>query len=180
MIEYDLVNGKLAIKPETLTVAVFKEIWDFDGSKSKELASSLLTYVFTMCDDTSRNAFRNLPFNERDAACRHNAFGSKTYKIPDKMVEPIQRAMDWYEYLNGTPVSRLHKASQKSVDRIAIFLDKTEADSFEQVESIMGYLGKVSAVLKGMSESEKAMKGEKEQTRNKQGTTTSLRTKKLI
>lgn len=180
MIEYDLVNGKLAIKPETLTVKAFKDIWDFDKSKTKELASSVLTYVFTMCDDRDKNPFKDIAYNEKEAACKKNAFGDKNFKIPDALVGPVEEAFAWYDFLNANAISRIFKAANVALDKVAHTITTTEVVTMDHAKAVMDQMKNLTGIIKGYQDAEKAMRGEREKARNKQGNTNSLRTRRLI
>lgn len=180
MIKYTISGRKVQVDPETFTVAAFKAIWDYDKTDKKDLASNLLTFVFTMNDERELNPFRDVSFDKKEAACKNNAFGDPNYKFNKEEEALIKAAAEWFLFLNSSSIQRLARAAEKSIDRIASFLDTHDVDSMEDVAAIMGQLKTLSAVIKGKKEMDKEAREEMDRTKLKGGGKQSLNSKRML
>ena len=150
MIEYNLVNGKLQIDPATLTVSAFNAIWNHDKNPKKTNASNMLTYIFTMKDLRQKNPFRDLPFSQKEAACKKNAFGDRNHKFSEQENELIELAFAWMDHLNSNATQRLSIAMDRKIDQMSDFLMDSANDvkNQEQFDAQSEAMQKIHHIIK--------------------------------
>jgi hypothetical protein len=167
MVDFNLVKGKLAIDPYTLTVSAFNDIWEYDKSKNKAKASNMLTYVFHYCDITQKNPFRNLPVGHKDQYARRNAFGNQNYKFKKEEQELIDRAIAWYEVLNKNSVLRMSMAIDIKLDQMTEFLldEKNKITTSVQFEDQSKVLGQLEKILQSKKRTDDFVRNELEKTK---------------
>lgn len=171
---------KVKIDPETLTVRAFNDIWNYDKTEKKDLASNLLTFVFTMNDERELNPFRDVAFDKKEAACKNNAFGDSEYKFNNTEIELIRNATEWFRLLNSNAIQRLASASEKAIDRIASFLENHKVESMQDVKQIMDQLKVLGTVIKGKKDMDKEVKEEMDKTKLKGGGKQSLNSRGIL
>ena len=124
---FDLQNRIVVISPEALLIPEFKEIWDRDNSKHKEVAMAELSYVYFVSD--YKSIYRS-GISEGEL----HAVVAKDF-LKDEAYEPcpaVRLAMKKYMVLQETPSMRLLMASLSTVDNLTVYLqhvDLSERDS---------------------------------------------------
>lgn len=175
MIEFNIVDRKLRIDAQTLTVAAFNEIWEYDTSKSKGKASNMLVYVFHCCDITERNPFRDLPEASKELYAKKNAFGKQDYKFPEEEERLIDAAKQWYNVLNKNSILRFSWAIDRKIDQMADFMLNPENDitNIDQYESQAAEIAKVDKILQSKKRTDEFVLRQLEKTKIKGGQTLS-------
>lgn len=169
MVDFNIVNGKLIIDPQTLTVQAFNQIWDSDTDKVKTKASNMLTYIYHMKDIRKENPFRDLPMSQKEGMCKRNAFGKQDHRFNDKEQAMVDRAMAWYDVLNKTAVQRLSVSMDRKLDQISEFLDDTKNDikTVDQLEDQSNAMQKIEKILASKKRVDEFVRDELEKSKVK-------------
>ncbi len=180
MIKYTIKDRKIVIDPETLTVKAFNDIWNYDRSSTKSNASNLLTYVFTMNEEREFNPFRDVEWDKKEQACKLNAFGNAEHKFNKEEIDLIDKATEWFKFLNSSSIQRLSRATDQAFDRIATYISTKEILTDDDLENVTKHLAKVEGMIKGKKSADKEMREEMDKTKLKGGGKQSLNSQKMI
>lgn len=143
-----MVNWKLEVKPEALTVQVFNDIFVRDKSKDKSVAIQELSYVYHMCDN--RSDFSSyLDIKQRSDAVINHCIKIKNWQ-PDKLVS---NAIQVYKELNETVTSRF-------LDSIRIALSKIDSylRNFQEKDAESEDMARVNSMIKNSIETVKSVR----------------------
>lgn len=135
MIKFNIQNGKAVIDPITLTIKEFKDIWESDKSKTKELATNHLTYIYHMCDVES--PFSDLEDEELMTLAARNSYGD-VITMDSKTLDLIQAAIKIYTKLNESCESRLIPVFKRKLDSLRNIIDTTEIKIIENTNAQNG------------------------------------------
>jgi hypothetical protein len=109
---FDLVDNKVQIKPESLMISPFSELWKRDKSKTKETANKDISFVWFYCDYDS--PYFSYEDSEKMDLIKQFVLEDSNYK-PDKLVfEGIEQ----YKKLNLTPSMRLLDSAYEAIFRM--------------------------------------------------------------
>lgn len=180
MINYTIKGRHVVIDPATLTVRAFNDIWEYDKTDKKSLATELLTYLFNMYDERELNPFRDAEWDRKESMIKKNAFGDENRKFSQEERDLLEAGRQWFIELNSNAIIRLSRAASVSMDRVAQYLETQEVTSMEQVKAVMDQLKVISAIVKGKKEVDKEAKEEMDKTRIKGGGRRSLNSQGLI
>jgi hypothetical protein len=120
---FEIINDaktgmQVTVVPETLTIQVFRDLFDRDKSKTKDNAFKDFTYIYHTCDYNS--PYSNYPEAERKSKVISEVV-SKGYK-PDKKVE---EACVSYKELIETPITKMYQVTKDKVNEIIDFVNTT-------------------------------------------------------
>lgn len=171
MIDFIIDKGKLRVDPSILTVSAFNDIWEHDTTKAKSKASNLLTYVFHVCDFTTKNPFKDLPESQKESYAKRNAFGNQDYKFNEKELELINRAIAWYNVLNKSSIIRLAASLDRKIDQIADFLGdpKNDIKTSKDVDSQTDQIINLEKIFNSKKKTDEFVRQELEKTKIRGG-----------
>lgn len=138
-VKFDIKDSKLTISASTLSVGAFLAIWEYDKSKSKEKALSLLKHVFHMNDITSDNPMIDIPFTDVERVSKRDCFKNTEYKLTKEEQALFDDASAWYNTVNQRSPWRSLRVVDKKIDQINDHLDKnniTDKNFDDQLKAI--------------------------------------------
>lgn len=112
----DIVDGKLIIAPEALTISPFDKIWEDDKTQAKKSAIEKLKFVWFYCDWESPY-YKNYAEDTRAKMIALDVLKEKSYKIPSDVHQAISKYVELYT----TPEMRLVDAAQIAVFKMEQF-----------------------------------------------------------
>lgn len=161
---FDIINDNkglsLSVKPETLTINVFKELWDRDKSKNKENAINDFSYIYHSCDFNS--PYSSYIENEREKRVIDEVIGDKKYKPDNKVFEGCKI----YKELIKTPITRMFITTQKKVNEMVEFVDTLEINE-DNLKIMQDTVKNFTAFASSYKELEALVKKEREGIREK-------------
>ena len=123
-IRFDIKEGRLTIKAETLSISAFNNIWEWDTSKGKVKAIALIKHVFHLCDITSDNQLIDMSEKDRMRLSKRDCWKDDSYKLSPKEQELFDDASRWYTTLNKGLPWRSLRVIEKKIDQINDHLDE--------------------------------------------------------
>lgn len=124
-VKFDIKEGKLTIKAETLAISAFGAIWEWDKSQAKTKALALLKYIFYMGDITSDNSLIEMSEIDRERLAKRDCWKNENYKLSKEEQELFNEGIEWYVGLNRTLPWRSLRVIDKKIDQINAHLDVT-------------------------------------------------------
>jgi hypothetical protein len=128
---FDIITTKdgmsLAIRPETLTIKVFRDIYDRDKSKNKDNAIKDFSYIYHTCDYNS--PYSNYIEEEKIEKVIDEVITGK-YKADKLVLEACER----YKELLETPASKMLNVIKDKVNESIVFLSNLEIESDKDVK----------------------------------------------
>jgi hypothetical protein len=115
---FDIVNNKVVINPQSLTIPEFKFLWDRDKGKLKGTATKEISYIIFLCDESSDNPYRAYKDIERDIVLKKDFMG-EDWQIDDAVLKGIEK----YQELKQTTNSRLLRSAKRAADKLAEYFD---------------------------------------------------------
>lgn len=115
-------EGKIQVEPQNLTIPEFKEIYERDKSKDKDVAFVELCYVYHMAD--FRSVYNNLDTNEKEERIILDFITDKKWK-PDSL---LKRAIEKYKELNETPSMKLLRDTRIGFEKVREYYIKVDLE----------------------------------------------------
>lgn len=149
----------MEVKPEALTVQIFKDIFDRDKTKDKSVAIQELSYVYHMSDNSSQfSSYINV--DDKSKAVIEYCVKVKGWK-PDSL---INNAIKVYKELDETVTSRFLDSVRIALSKIDNYLrnfKEGEAESAD-ITRVNAMIEKAIDTVKSVRELEKIVKQDKE------------------
>tara|TARA_R110000868_G_scaffold143967_2_gene362715 strand:- start:8553 stop:9104 length:552 start_codon:yes stop_codon:yes gene_type:complete len=161
---FEVKNFKVVFSPQALMLKPFREIWDLDPSKEKEIATAELSYVYYMCDDRSDYQY------VLDAEERHDNIVKEIDLLGSNWIKGayIDRAMDFYRKSSETTTTRLLRSTRGVIDKISHFLDVVDVNERDKnnkpvflITQIVTAVEKIPKLAKALNEIEREVVKEK-------------------
>ncbi len=170
---FEIVNNYPIITAECLMIPEFKNIWDRDKNKNKENAKNEIAYVWFILD--FKSPYLAYSESEREKTLIKDLFKKDKYK-PDDLV---LAAMNKYQELMETPVTRMLRSSLNVVNKLSDFLDNVDLNErtkngsvvfkANEIKNTVSDLDKVATSIKSLME--KAYSEEESFEKNRGGVT---------
>jgi hypothetical protein len=80
---FDIEAGKVVLDPNVLYIPEFKQIWDRDKGKDKNIATAQLAYVTFLCNFSSKNPYNSYSDKDKEKKVRDDT----TKKEPDELIK---------------------------------------------------------------------------------------------
>lgn len=116
---FNIKDGKIVITPDKLAIPVFKQIYERDKSKNKEIAFKELSYIFFMVDFNS--PYQSYPNDKKEKIIIEDIFKDKW--SPDKLVK---EGVIKYTEFTDTAVIRLVRSAQNACDKLADYFNNVD------------------------------------------------------
>lgn len=116
---FNIKDGKIVITPDKLAIPVFKQIYERDKSKNKEIAFKELSYIFFMVDFNS--PYQSYPNDKKEKIIIEDIFKDKW--SPDKLVK--EGGIKYTEFTD-TAVIRLVRSAQNACDKLADYFNNVD------------------------------------------------------
>jgi hypothetical protein len=161
---FDIKDNKPIITPEGLNIPEFKEIWKSDKDRYKRLAQGTLAYIYHMLDP--RSVYANLSEKDKEREIIKDYIPESNRRGGYTPPERVLKAMEKYEKLIDTPLTRLLASARRGIDKTSEYfdgIDYTEIDELTgapkyDINKVMGAYAKLDQVIKSVSELEKQVK----------------------
>jgi hypothetical protein len=119
------ITGNIAYpNPETLRISPFKEIWERDKSKGKEIALLEFSYIEFMVSVKKSNPFKGYGDDRREAAIMEHVIKDKKWKPDALIVEGMQLIKKIQE--EASPTLQLFTSAKNSLNKLRQFLDTVD------------------------------------------------------
>lgn len=143
---FDMNNeGVLTISVEAYSLLPFKEIWDGDKSKNKELALKELAFIFFYCDIKSN--YMITPEEDRAGEI------IKDIGLPsDWSISKVEKALEYYNQHSKSIIVKLYESSLHSANEVAEYLKDTRSLLDERTEkgATVTNVSQITAALKSV------------------------------
>lgn len=160
---FELKNYQLTFSPQALSLKPFRDIWDMDFSKDKELAIKELSYIYYMCDDRSDFMYE-LDELERSKNIIVDLQMPSGWRVSTE----VDRAMEFYLENSKTTSTELLRSTRGVIKKISGFLDSLNPDERDKggklifsISQIVSSVEKMPKLLKALNEVEKEVIKEK-------------------
>jgi hypothetical protein len=91
---FDIIEGKVVINADELSIPVFKKIYESDKSKSKKESFDKISYIIFMYKwDSPYMSY--IDEEVRDRIVKKDVFGKEDYKLDDLIIQAVQRYRDF-------------------------------------------------------------------------------------
>lgn len=149
------IEGKVVMpNAETLLISPFKEIWDRDKSKGKEIAVSEFAYIEFMTSMLRSNPYREYPENRKEEKIREDIIRNKNWN-PDEMIkEAMKKIVEFQE--EGSITFNYWMSNKVAAEKMIDFF--TTFDMDERNPKSMNPVYKPKDILSAIEGSEKALK----------------------
>jgi hypothetical protein len=109
---FNIKDGKIVITPDKLAIPVFKQIYERDKSKNKDIAFKELSYIFFMVDFNS--PYQSYPNDKKEKMIIEDIFKDKW--SPDKLVKEgiTKYTEEEHKYILYTNIYRVDYISQSN------------------------------------------------------------------
>lgn len=132
-LQFKLRNGKVVIDPDYLAIKEFKDLYDLDTTKEKDIAARMFTVVYMLADEESH--FRSMKESDKWAMSIENAqLKQEDVKRGSKLIE---EASYMYASCNNTPLYRALLQLRREIDKLTHRMSETE-DQEQEVEINIG------------------------------------------
>lgn len=122
---FDYSNYKVILKPDSVVIPPFIDIWQRDKTKGKHKATKELSYVYFVCD--FKSPYSIYSDIDRPAKVKEDFIKDKDWK-PDAM---ILAAMDKYNEFQETYTMKFLKKARGGVDKLSAYFDEV---NFHEVD----------------------------------------------
>ena len=91
---FDIIEGKVVINADELSIPVFKKIYESDKSKGKKDSFDKISYIIFMYKwDSPYMSY--IDEEVRDRIVKKDVFGKEDYKLDDLIIQAVQRYRDF-------------------------------------------------------------------------------------
>jgi len=169
---FDIVNGKVVMNPQVLTMPEFKFIWDRDDDIDKDKAVKEISYVVFLCDESLTNPYRAYKEGDRQDVLLRDFIKDKKWK-PDKHIEAaIAKFMEATQTTN----SRLLKSAKNAAEKLAGYFDMIDFNEVDKdgkylysAKELASNLAAVGNIVKSLHQLEEMVKKEQLETNTVRG-----------
>lgn len=141
---FELIKNQVHVKPYTLLIKEFKDIWDKDTSNTKASALMELAYVYFTADYKSVYLAYNP--EERDSVIKEDIFGKKVNYTPDSVV---LAGISKYNDLQQTHTMRLVKSTRNALEELVNYFNGIDFNAKDNRGQV---IYKVTDVTKAMGD----------------------------
>jgi len=91
---FDIIDGKVVLNAEELSLPLFKKIYESDKSKDKQNSFNKISYIIFMYKwDSPYSSFTDKDI--RDKVIKQDIFGDENYQLDDLTKQAIERYQDF-------------------------------------------------------------------------------------
>jgi len=151
---------QVTVKPETLSIKIFKDVWDKDKDKNKENAFIDFAYIYHSCDYNS--PYSNYSELDRVNKIALEVLGNVKYKPSKEVI----LACEVYKELIDTPITKMYMVTKNKVNEIVDFIKDVVVDE-DNIKSIQTMVKDFTTFASSYKELEALVRKEKEGIKNK-------------
>lgn len=150
--EFDIRNGKVVVKPETLMIGELRAIWDADDSPNKPLANEILMYIHIAAQVDEIAPF----FGAREDEVRQLAKDQVWFRreCPIQLSD-VESALIIYRKSKEVGEMRILKIFNKKIDQLQDKIDTVEPEISTKTDrwgNFTGFATNMGMITKVMSE----------------------------
>jgi hypothetical protein len=141
-------HNRVAVSPEALTIKAFKDIWERDNSRNKDVAVAELSFVFYTTD--YKSVYLAYDADAREQKVIADVIFKKNWK-PDTLVKEAQKK---YAELQQTPSMALLKDAEIALDKIRYYfrnIDIVQDVDGSLTKTLIANIEKLGGVIKGLN-----------------------------
>lgn len=129
MLKFVLDKHRVVVDPISLVLEPLREIWNSDKSKTKDEATTLLTYVHICAQIDESAPFAKSDPTEVSSLARRELYGSYEYEFKGKFNEKyLDEAILKYQLAYDTPEQASVRAFDKKIYEINRLIDSTQIE----------------------------------------------------
>lgn len=162
-------NYELKVSDEALLVKPIRKLWHQDRTKGKELFYKQMSILFFVYNPSSNYSYIIDEKERLKEVCEQE--GIKDFK----MSADFKEAVKVYRNLVKTPSTELLVDVRKTIDKVRQALDSInfsnleEKDKVAAINTVTSVVGKMPKLIRDLSDAEKAVTKELEETSNARG-----------
>lgn len=164
-------NGKIELKPETIAIPPFNEIWERDQSKTKDQATREIKYIFYLCDYTSPYR-RSYSIFDLEKVIKADFIKDPKW-VPDELV---QRGIKKYEDLQNTISTRILASAKIGAEKLAKYFEDVDFTDLDDngrpkftAKELASNLAAVGNIVKSLLSLENQVRSEQMEQSNVRG-----------
>jgi hypothetical protein len=150
---FDLIDNKVIIKPESLLIVPFSEIWKGDKSKHKEKANKDITFIWFFCDFDS--PYFNYEESERANLIKDQVLEDSKYEITSL----IQKAIDRYKELNLSPSMRMLDSAYSAIFKMDNYFKNIDFEN-DDIDKVTRAITNMPKMIQAINEAKELCKKE--------------------
>jgi hypothetical protein len=150
---FDLIDNKVIIKPESLLIIPFSEIWKGDKSKHKEKANKDITFIWFFCDFDS--PYFNYEENERAILIKEQVLEDSKYQI----TEIVQKGIDRYKELNLSPSMRMLDSAYSAIFKMDSYFKGIDFEN-DDIDKVTRAITNMPKMIQAINEAKELCKKE--------------------
>ena len=158
---FDMKDGKFIVDPNKIIIPPFKEIWERDKTKNKEVALNELSYIYFLADFES--PYANFPEDERMERVKIDFITKNKLKIDALVVHGVEK----YKEFQSTHSMRLLKSAQAAADKMASYFNDIDFSAQSDdgkllyiAKDVATTLGNVGKIIESLDKVEEKVKKE--------------------
>lgn len=155
-------SGKVELRPESLSIPPFDQIWARDKSKTKDQATKEIKYIFFLCD-------YNSPYRKAYSATDVDKIVKEDF-IKDPKWEPdelIKKGIEKYNSLQNTMSARILESAKMGAEKLAKYFEDVDFKDLDDngrpkytAKELASNLAAVGNILKSLLILENQVKSE--------------------
>lgn len=164
-----VLNYELKVADEALLVRPIRRLWNQDRSVKKEKFYEQMSLLFYTFSPASNYSYITDEKERMREVCEQE--GIRGFK----MTPEFRSAVEVYKNLVRTPSSELLNDVRMTIDKVRQALNSIDFDSLEEkdkvnaINTVTSVIGKIPKLIKDLSEAERAVTKELEETGNARG-----------
>lgn len=158
---FTLKDGRVQVDPESLTIPEFREIYERDESKDKEVAFSELCYVYHMTD--YKSIYNNYNDTEKTTKILNDYFKTSKWSPDQVVIEAVCK----YRDLQETPTMKLLKAARRAINKLIdhynnvdLTLLNSKGDLINKERDLSFSIGNIGKIAESLDKVEEKIKKE--------------------
>ena len=153
----DMKDNKLTVTPELLGISPFKELWEADKSKDKEVVMKQFKYMWYSSDYAS--PYFKYPMKERQALVMKDVIKDTKYKVSKELDEAIIK----YRELTESPAIKSIASAFAFMNRLEEFFTNVDLADMKSPKTITDMFASMPKVVAALNEAKEA--AEKDQAK---------------
>jgi hypothetical protein len=150
---FDLIDNKVIIKPESLLIIPFSEIWKGDKSKLKEKANKDITFIWFFCDFDS--PYFSYDEEERANLIKEQVLEDSKYKV----TELVQKGINRYKELNLSPSMRMLDSAYSAIFKMDSYFKNIDFDE-DDIDKVTRAITNMPKMIQAINEAKELCKKE--------------------
>lgn len=152
---FDLVDNQVVVKPESLLIYPFSEIWARDKSKDKNKAFKEITYIWFYTDFDS--VFYEYEESNRHKTICEDVIMDKNYK-PDALVT---KAIEAYKKYSTTPTMEMLEAQIKVIHKMKLYFEEIDFTE-DDIDKVTNSIIKVPKLMEAINQAKEICRKEQQ------------------